>query len=137
MDDVIVYMIDREKHPKAYRAPENWYKKRSNKKVSRASYQSIHLKLSSKDKKEFQKYIEKKLEAYDDLMKVSEVVEVIGYSDTSIHRWCRDKKLKAFYVSNKFLIPKISLVDFLLSEYSFDIKRKSEKHIFLIRAFQR
>ena len=82
-----------------------------------------------------QEFIEKRLEGYDDLMKVAEVMEVIGYSNTSIHRWCRDKKLKAFYVSSKFLIPKISLVDFLVSQDSFDIKRKSKKHIFLIRTF--
>lgn len=135
MDDVIVYMIDREKNPGVYQAPVNWYKKRSRKNLSPADYQNMLLELSSRDKKVFRKYIEKRLEGYEELMKVAEIVKVIGYSDTSIHRWCRDKKLKAFYVSSKFLIPKISLVDFLLSQDSFDIKRKSAKHIFLIRTF--
>lgn len=88
-----------------------------------------------KDRKAFHKFIEKRLEGYDDLMKVTEVMEVIGYSDTSIHRWCRDKKLKAFYVSSKFFIPKVSLVDFLLSENSFDIKHKTNEHISLVRSF--
>lgn len=128
-------MINREKHPEVYQAPVNWYKKRSRKKLSPVDCQSMSLKLSSRDRKAFRKHIEKRLEGYDDLMKVAEVMEVVGYSDTSIHRWCRDKKLKAFYVSSKFLIPKVSLVDFLLSEYSFDIKRKSVKHIFLISTF--
>lgn len=135
MNDVIFYMIDREKHPEVYQAPVNWYKKRSGKKLSPADCKNMSLKLSSRDKKVFRKYIEKRLEGYEDLMKVAEIVEVIGYSDTSIHRWCRDKKLKAFYVSSKFLIPKVSLVDFLLSEDSFDIKRKSKEHIFLIKVF--
>ena len=133
MDDVIAYLVDREKHPEVYRAPVNWYQKRSRKNVSPVDFRSLPLKLSAKDKKAFRKYIEKRLEDNDDLMKVAEVVEVIGYSDTSVHRWCRDKKLKAFYVSSKFLIPKISLVDFLLSQASFDIKRKSWKHIELIK----
>ena len=135
MNDVIFYMIDREKHPEVYQAPVNWYKKRSGKKLSPADCKSMSLKLSSRDRKAFRKYIEKRLEDYDDLMKVAEVMEVIGYSDTSIHRWCRGKKLKVFFVSSKFLIPKVSLVDFLLSQDSFDIKRKSAKHIFLIRTF--
>ena len=138
MDDVIFYMIDREKHPEVYQAPVNWYKKRSGKKRSSADcYRELsELSLRAlKDRKAFRKFIEKRLEGYDDLMKVAEVMEVIGYSNTSIHRWCRDKKLKAFYVSSKFLIPKISLVDFLVSQDSFDIKRKSKKHIFLIRTF--
>lgn len=135
MDDVIAYMIDREKHPEVYQAPVNWYKKRSRKNLSQANCQSKQLKLSSRDRKAFQKFIEKRLKYYNDLMKVAEVIEVIGYSDTSIHRWCKDQKLKAFYVSSKFLIPKISLVDFLLSQDSFEIKRKSEKHIRLIKTF--
>lgn len=135
MNDVIFYMIDREKHPEVYQAPVNWYKKRSGKKLSPADCQNMSLKLSLRDKKVFRKYIEKRLEGYEDLMKVAEIVEVIGYSDTSIHRWCRDKRIKAFYVSGKFLIPKTSLVEFLLSQYSFDIKRKTGKHILLIRTF--
>lgn len=135
IDDVIVYMIDREIHPEVYQAPRFWYKKRSGKGVSLVDYQNETLKLSQKESKAFREYLEKQLEGYDDLMKVAEVVEVIGYSDTSVHRWCKDKKIKAFYVSSKFLIPKICLVDFLLSQDSFDIKRKSAKHIFLIRIF--
>lgn len=135
IDDVIFYMINREKHPEVYQAPVNWYKKRSGKKLSPANCQNMLLKLSLRDKKVFRKYIEKRLEGYEDLMKVAEIVEVIGYSDTSIHRWCRDKRIKAFYVSGKFLIPKTSLVEFLLSQYSFDIKRKTGKHILLIRTF--
>lgn len=135
MDDVIDYMINREKHPEDYQAPVNWYKKYSGKKVSLEVFPGKPLKLSVREKNAFRKYIERKLICYDDLMKVTEVIEVIGYSDTSIHRWCREKKLKAFHVSSKFLIPKISLVDFLLSQDSFNIKRKSPQHIELIKSF--
>ena len=135
IDDVIVYMIDRETHPEVYQAPRFWYKERSVKSVSSVDFQNVSLKLSQKESKAFREYIEKRLEDYDDLMKVAEVVEVIGYSDTSVHRWCKDKKIKAFFVSNKFLIPKMSLVEFLLSQHSFDIKRKTWKHIQLIKNF--
>ena len=135
IDDVIVYMIDRETHPEVYQATRFWYKERSVKSVSSVDFQNVPLKLSQKESKAFREYIEKRLEDYDDLMKVAEVVEVIGYSDTSVHRWCKDKKIKAFFVSNKFLIPKMSLVEFLLSQHSFDIKRKTWKHIQLIKNF--
>lgn len=45
MTDVIFYMIDREKHPEVYRAPINWYTKRSGKKsnpqqIATGSYQN-------------------------------------------------------------------------------------------------
>ncbi len=135
MDDVIIYLIDRDLHPEIYRAPDLWYKERSGHHTSRVTYRNELMKLSDDDIAAFQKHIEAGLQNYDDLLKVAEMAEVIGYSDTAIHRWCKDKKLKAFYVSGKYLIPKICLRDFLLSQCSFDIKRKSSKHILLIETF--
>lgn len=75
------------------------------------------------------------MESYGDLLTIVEVVDVIGYCDTSLHRWIIMKKLKAFNISGKYLIPKISLADFLVSLYSFDITRKTWKHMLLIRNF--
>lgn len=72
---------------------------------------------------------------YGDLLTIVEVAEAIGYCDTSLYRWCNAKKLKSFNISGKFLIPKISLVDFLVSQYSFDITRKTWKHTLLIKGF--
>lgn len=135
IDDVIIYMIEREKYPEVYQAPKNWYKKRSRGKSNQSNIMKAPMKLLPKDRKAFIKYMEKRLDRYDDLMKVSDVIEVIGYSDTSIHRWCKDEKIKAFYVSSKYLIPKICFIEFLLSEDTFSIKRKTWKHIQLINTF--
>ena len=93
------------------------------------------LNLSDDERAAFRKHIEHELKTYGDLMTVVEVVEATGYCDTSLHRWCNVKKLKAFYISGRFLIPKISLVDFLVSQYSFDIIRKTWKHTLLIKTF--
>lgn len=79
--------------------------------------------------------MEAKLEDYDDLLKVSDVTEVIGYSSASIHLWCKNKKLQAFHVSGKFLIPKSCFLDFMVSKSSFDIKRKTNEHTSLVRSF--
>ena len=135
IDDVIFYMIDREEHPEVYAAPRNWYRQRSGRYTPRKAVEKKLDELSKKDRKALQKYLEVVLEQYNDLMTVSEVIEVIGYSDTSIHRWCHSKKLKAFKPSGSFHIPKISLMEFLISQESFDIKRKSWKHILLIKNF--
>ena len=70
---------------------------------------------------------------YGDLLTIVEVAEAIGYCDTSLHRWCNAKKLKSFNMSGKFLIPKISLVDFLVSQYSFDITRKTWKLLYPLK----
>ena len=45
------------------------------------------------------------------------------------------QKLKSVNISGKFLIPKICLVDFLVSLYSFDITQKIWKHLILIKVF--
>ena len=132
MDDVIFYMIDREEHPEIYAAPKNWYKGRSGHYVSREALKNRLAKLSDEERTVFQKHLEAELGHYNDLMTVSEVVEVIGYSDTAIHRWCHDKKIKAFKPNGRFFIPKVSLIDFLSSQESFNIKRK---HMILIKNF--
>ena len=134
-EDVIFYMIDREEHPEIFAAPENWYRGRSGRYTPCKAVEKKLDKLSGRDRKALQKYLETVLEQYNDLMTVPEVIEVIGYSDTSIHRWCHNKKLKAFKPSGSFRIPKISLIEFLISQESFDIKRKSWKHILLLENF--
>lgn len=134
-DDVIYYMIDRELHPARYHAPDLWYQKRSGHYNSRITYRNELTKLSDDERAALRVYLENELKDYGDLMTVVEVVEAIGYCDTSLHRWCNEKKLKAFKISGRLLVPKISLVDFLLSQYSFDITRKTWKHTILIKSF--
>lgn len=135
IDDVIAYMIDREIHPEVYSAPRLWYRERSGHCSSYTAYCDMLTKFSDNDKDSFRKYIEAELQDYGDLITVVDVTEIIGYSSTTIHRWCKDKKLRSFYISGKLFIPQIYLVDFLVSQHSFEIKRKSWKHIFLIRTF--
>ncbi|MBU5456955.1 helix-turn-helix domain-containing protein [Oscillibacter sp. MSJ-31] len=134
-DDVICYMIDREIHPEIYRAPDQWYQHRSGHYNSRITYRKELMNLSDDEKAAFREYIEDELWQYGDLLTIVEAVEAIGYCDTSLHRWCNTKKLRAFSISGKFLIPKISLTDFLVSQHSFDIIRKSWKHTLLIKGF--
>lgn len=134
-DDVICYMIDREIHPEIYRAPDQWYQHRSGHYNSRITYRNELMNLSDDEKAAFREYIEDELRQYGDLLTIVEAAEAIGYCDTSLHRWCNTKKLRAFSISGKFLIPKISLTDFLVSQHSFDIIRKSWKHTLLIKGF--
>lgn len=135
MDDVIAYLVDREKHPEVYRAPVNWYKGRSGYYEPCEALKNRQTKLSEEERTIFQKYLEAELKVYNDLMTVAEVVEVIGYSNTTIHRWCNDKKLKVFKPDGRFWVPKISVVEFLISQESFAIRRKTWKHIILIQNF--
>ena len=111
-DDIIFYLIDRELHPEVYRAPDRWYQERSGHYNSRVTYRNELTKLSEEERANFRKYMEDEFCQYGDLLTVVEVAEAIGYCDTSLHRWCNAKKLKSFNISGRFLIPKISLVDY-------------------------
>ena len=134
-DDIIFYLIDRELHPEVYRAPDRWYQERSGHYNSRVTYRNELTRLSEEERASFRKYMEDEFYQYGDLLTIVEVAEAIGYCDTSLYRWCNAKKLKSFNISGKFLIPKISLVDFLVSQYSFVITRKTWKHTLLIKSF--
>ena len=134
-DDVIFYMIDRQIHPEIYRAPDKWYQERSGHYNSRITCRNELSKLTDDEKIAFHKMLEHEMESYGDLLIIVDVADITGYCDTTIHRWINAKKLKAFYISGKFLIPKLSLADFLVSQYSFDITRKTWKHMLLIRNF--
>ena len=134
-DDVIFYLIDRQIHPEIYRAPDKWYQERSGHYNSRITYRNELAKLTDDEKMDFHKMLEHEMESYGDLLIIVDVADITGYCDTTIHRWINAKKLKAFYISGKFLITKLSLADFLVSQYSFDITRKTWKHMLLIRNF--
>ena len=130
-----LYLMEREIHPEDYRAPEMWYAKRSGRTKPRKKRCNRLKKLSETEKKHFRTYMEAKLEDYDDLLKVADVTEVIGCSSASVHLWCKNKKLQAFRVSGKFLVPKSCFLDFMVSESCFDIRCKTNEHISLVRSF--
>ncbi len=115
-------MIVRKIHPEIYSAPKYWYKGRSSRYVSCVDYKDVLAELSRYEKDAFRKYIRNKLSGYEDLMSVADICEVIGYSNYTIQRWCKEKKIKAFCVSRKYLIPKRYFADFILSQQAFNIK---------------
>ena len=91
--------------------------------------------MDEKTEEAFRSYISGQLDGYGDLLTVAEASEFIGYCDTSFHRWCAEKRIKAFSISGRYLIPKLCFVDFLVSPYSYGITRKTWKHLLLIRTF--
>lgn len=134
-DDVILYLIDREINPANYRAPDCWYKGRSGSYKSRVTYRNELSEMDEKTEEAFRSYITGQLDGYGDLLTVAEASEFIGYCDTSFHRWCAEKRIKAFNISGRYLIPKLCFVDFLASPYSYGITRKTWKHLLLIKTF--
>ena len=92
-------MIDREINPENYRAPDCWYKERSGHYKSRVTYRNELSEMDEETVEAFRSYISGQLEGYGDLLTVAEASEFVGYCDTSFHRWCAEKHLKAFNIS--------------------------------------
>lgn len=84
------------------------------------------------------KYNKRKLRAYyktlfeeyeDEVLTVAQVSEITGYRNTSITSWIREEKLEAFDMPTMYMIPKVFLLKWLLSNQYNSIERKSKKHV--------
>lgn len=135
LDDVILYLIDREIYPEYYKATDHWYEGRSGKYISRKTFRKELLNLNKHENLLVRAFFEEEIASYGDLLSVLDVVGILGYTSSTVCYWCRDKRLKHFKVAGKTIIPKKCLVDFFISEYCCCIKRKTWKHLLLIVSF--
>jgi len=125
--DVVRYLQEREIIPERYFLPEGYRKK---------IYKSQFNTLAPETIEKMCAYYERHLSEYSDVMNVQQVSEFTGYTDTTVVRWCAAKKLHRFRIRNVYKIPKISLIDFLMSVDFRGIRTKSEKHRDFIMDFQ-
>lgn len=58
--------------------------------------------------------IEDTLAPYPDVMTLSQVSEAIGYSDKSLVKWCRQRRIRSFIIKS-YMIPKPWLIEFMLT----------------------
>ena len=63
------------------------------------------------------------------------VADQLGYSKSAVAKWCESGIVKSFYVSGKYLIPKICLVDYLMSDEVMSVRQKSFRHELLLQEF--
>lgn len=134
-DDVIEYMIDRERNPCKYIVPDGWYRGHSEAECGTQTFQSKLAELVPEQSDGLPTYMNARAEDCNALLNVADVSVITGYSSTTIRRWCRKGGLKAFRTSRGLLIPKQHLIDFLSSEYACVVTRKSKKHLKTIIGF--
>ena len=67
--------------------------------------------------------------------RAAHTVCMLGYSQSAIVKWCVTGRVKAFLVSGKYLIPKICLVDYLMSADAMCVRQKSFRHELLLKEF--
>ena len=128
--DVIAYLIQRESEPDKFTPPDGWYK--PNGKINQIRIASIVPPLSPECIERMRELFIDILTPYPDLLNVSDIVEITGYCSTSVVNWCEKRYIHRFLIRRKYLIPKESLLDFMISERFRKISVKSEKHRSLI-----
>lgn len=82
-----------------------------------------------------QEFYHLKLSAWNGVLYVPDVMEITGYSKTSVTRWINQKKLHAFVIGSRYHIPKESLIHFMCGIHYRSITRKSPMHKKLIAEF--
>lgn len=121
--DVVAFLEDRERNPEKYKLPEGSYSKDRRKQQSRAD-RTIPPWLLGNRAKRFYRAL---LKPYPDVLSMVQVVEATGYNHKTIHKWCGDNHLLHFVINGKFQIPKISLLEFMLSDRFAGVHYKTSK----------
>ena len=112
-EDVLRYLAQRELEPEAYSVPSEWYREKNCGKTPPPNLSDELAAISTERCDVFRRYIEACLAGYSDLLGVVEVTEVTGYCTNHINSLCRRGSIKAFLIRSKYLIPKITLIDYL------------------------
>ena len=134
-EDVITYLCDRAAKPCRFAAPAGWYYEKSGVHRQGDIVKETMLALDDEKKDKLRQFFEKELSEYDDLITAEQVAAFLGYHKSTAVYWCEKRRIKSFKVSAKYLIPKICLVDFLVSPESFCIHQKSLIHRQLLWEF--
>lgn len=113
--------------PEKYLAPPKWYSEK--KKIKTKSFR-IRLNPENCDIQKLEQYYRKKLKVFDsEILMTRDVVKFTGYRNTTVTGWIRADKLEALVLTTKYLIHKIFLLKWLLSDEYNCIERKSKKHM--------
>lgn len=81
------------------------------------------------------RFYNKRLKGYPDVLYVTDVAEITGFVENSVQRWIGRTYLQAFIKRRRFHIPKIFLIDFLVSPMYNAIQDKSETQTAMLREF--
>ena len=128
--DVIAYLIQRESDPDRFTPPIGWYKPDG--RMNQIRKASVVPPLSPECIERMRQLFIDILAPYPELLNVVNVVEITDYSSTAVVNWCEKRYIHRFLIRRKYLIPKESLLDFMMGERFRKISMKSEMHRKLI-----
>ena len=124
--DIIYFIKDRKAHPGKYAAPDKWY---VNGEVDEKAYYKSLQPRPPKEKELFRQYYEEMLSEVSDVVSVTDVMAITGYSRGAILRWIHGGKLRTLRLLQKYMVPKVYLLDWLCSDKYNKMQKKSQEHI--------
>lgn len=136
-DDVIDYLRQRQIHPEKYKASEGWYVGIVAGEESENPSIGCQITLTTKQTKLFEVFFESKMKKMADLLTTEELSSFTGYQPTTVVNWCSTKRLKAFKIGRKYLIPKECAIKYLASPAMCHNPRQSHKYKMLVTEFKR
>ena len=77
-----------------------------------------------------------KLLTFHDIISISEIANLTGYSRRRINNWCHSNQIKHFTKNRIHYVPKVFLIEFFCSSYFLAIRQKSTWHIQTLSEFQ-
>ena len=128
-DDVITYLKDRAVKPLKYELP------RSNGHRPGYENRALFMGLDADGRDRLRAHFGEYLTECADLISVLDTARATGYSQSAVVKWCVTGRVKAFYSSGKYLIPKICLLDYLVSDEAMCVRQKSFKHELMLKEF--
>lgn len=136
-NDVIAYLQDRILYPRKYAAPDGWYVGRSGhgKRKSPGEFSMLTTLTEARCEK-LKAYFMSEMSDLDDVLSVAQLADFLGYAPATVVYWCNHNQVKHFDISGKYMIPKICIVEFLASQKSRSIRRKSYRHRLFLADFQ-
>ena len=78
-----------------------------------------------------------KLLTFHDIISISEIANLTGYSRRRINNWCHSNQIKHFTKNRIHYVPKVFLIEFLCSSSFLAIRQKSTWHIQTLSEFQK
>lgn len=142
-EDVLAY-IARSEHEKRSEIPVGIFnaKKTNNPRRTESPdskcggyFDDTHYKLRGKERARFKEMLEDILSAVPDSLTVDEVVELTGYSRTTILRYVRKKYIYAVTIMGKYYISKYSIINYLATDKAFRNTQKTPWNIAVIEQF--
>ena len=129
-EDIKNYILDKKITPEKYAAEPGWYG------TSKDYSLGLPLVLSQSAEYKLHKRYKSLLKNYKDLMSVSDICKLTGYSRDTVNLWCCENRFPRFKHNRIYYVPKAFLIDFFCTKEFRTISRKTKWHIQTLRDFK-